>query len=238
MSTLATLELSNDSKVTNLPTPNGKSSAIKNAFGLTAGPMGSCPSATDVCRAICYGTKAENRYGGATGDLVARNYDKLRNASYDDMVSMLATMVAGFVKTSNRRGANLIFRIHWDGDFFNGTYTAAWSKVVAQFPEVQFWVYTRVAASAMFLHAQRHQNLSLYFSADRDNIGVARTMAERGVNVAYLGESFDEGKQAFPSATRCPQNNGALPIIDAKGSACAKCRLCVDGRKSVLFKIH
>jgi hypothetical protein len=148
---------------------------------------------------------------------------------------MLGEMVAEFVKESDKRGADKIFRIHWDGDFFSGQYVAAWARVIRDFPDVKFWAYTRVASAASFLHSQKLSNLSLYFSGDRDNVETARFLAGKGINIAYVDTTFDEGKAQFPAAVRCPENNGAIERISTKGSACARCGLCVDGRKSVLF---
>ena len=98
-----------------------------------------------------------------------------------------------------------------------------------------FWVYTRVPTAATFLHKQRLDNLSLYFSADRDNINNARTLKSFGIRIAYVDDTFAQGKEQFPSAVRCPENNKAIPLADAKGSACEKCGLCIFGRNDVLF---
>ena len=43
------LKRSNDRKVTNLVSKNGKTSAIANTFGLPAGKAFSCPGATSIC---------------------------------------------------------------------------------------------------------------------------------------------------------------------------------------------
>jgi len=228
-----TLSRSRDRKVTNAVSPSGKP-LIANAFGLPSGAQYSCPGATSYCDSICYAGKLEKIYKGVSA-LLFRNFDALRDASLDDMVNMLSDMVAEFVADCERRDARRIFRIHWDGDFFSPVYVVAWQKVIAAFPDVQFWVYTRVATAATFLHAQKLANLSLYFSADRDNVDVARHLAGRGILIAYVDDTFTQGKAAFPKATRCPENNGSLPLISDKGSACARCGLCVEGRKSVLF---
>lgn len=235
---MARLKLSSDQKVTNAVTASGRV-AVKNAFGLPAGRAGSCSDATAFCQKICYAGRpsGSERYTGVK-NLVWHNFNLLQSANRAEKVELLSEMVEEFITASNRRNAPLIFRIHWDGDYFSPEYVVAWATVIRSYPQVQFWSYTRVATAALFLHAQKLPNLGLYFSADPDNIEVARTVAARGVNIAYVGESFDEGKELFPTAARCPENNGALPLIDENGSACSRCRLCVDGRKSVLFKLH
>lgn len=230
---VTTLKRSKDRKVTNAVTPSG-APAIANTFGLPSGVQFSCPDQTEFCGSICYAGKLEKIYKGVSAVLL-HNWDALRNASLDDMVVMLSDMVAAFVKDCDKRGAEKLFRIHWDGDFFSGVYVAAWSRVVAANPGVQFWVYTRVATAATFLHAQRHANLSLYFSADPDNVATARALAAKGIRVAYVGRTFADGKAEFSGAVRCPENNGAMPLITEAGSACARCGLCVNGRRDVLF---
>jgi hypothetical protein len=228
-----TLTRSRDRKVTNAVSPSGNP-LIANAFGLPAGQQYSCPGATKYCESICYAGKLEKVYKGVSAVLL-RNFDALQNASRDEMVSMLSAMIAEFVAECEKRNARRAFRIHWDGDFWSPAYVTAWHKVIAAFPDVQFWAYTRVPSAAAYLAAQRLANLALYFSADRDNITIAKHLESQGILIAYVDDTFADGKTAFPKATRCPENNGALPLISAAGSACARCGLCVEGRKSVLF---
>mgnify|MGYP002621301578 CR=1 FL=1 len=230
---MMTLKRSKDTKVTNAVTASG-AAAIANSFGLPSGVQYSCTDATEFCSEICYAGRLE-RVRPSVRNVLTHNYELLRNADYETMVSLLSAMIADFVAESDKRNAPKFFRIHWDGDFFNATYVSAWSRVIAQYRDVRFWVYTRVATAALFLQAQKHENLSLYFSGDRDNVDTARYLSSRGINIAYVAETFADGKSVFPSAVRCPENNKALPIISDQGSACARCGLCVNGRRSVLF---
>lgn len=237
----AALKRSKDRKVTNAVTPSG-APAIANSIGLPSGKQFSCTDQTDYCAVICYAGKLEKVYKGVSAVLL-HNWNVLSNADYATMVQLLTDMVAEFRRDSVKRGAELLFRIHWDGDFFNGTYVAAWSKVIRQNSDIQFWAYTRVPSAATFLHAQRLPNLSLYFSADRDNIAIARKLDGAGVNIAYVGDTFADGKAEFRRAARCPENaarklpdgTSNFPLINSDGSACARCGICIKGTKSVLF---
>ncbi|QBJ01177.1 hypothetical protein PBI_ARISSANAE_92 [Mycobacterium phage Arissanae] len=231
---MTTLKRSKDRKVTNAVNGKGTTAMIANSIGLPSGRGYSCPEATDFCSEICYAGKLEKIYKGVSAVLL-HNWELLRDASLEDTTVLLAEMIAAFVKESDKRKARKIFRIHWDGDFFSPVYTAAWARVIRDNPDVQFWAYTRVGTAALFLHAQKLSNLSLYFSSDEDNVTVARMLEGKGINIAHVARSFDAGKAEFPKATRCPENNGSIPLISDKGSACARCGLCVDGRKSVLF---
>lgn len=230
------LRRSNDRKVTNhvMGSPDKPRVGIANAFGLPSGVKFSCPSQTEFCGKICYAGTLE-RLRPAVSALLMHNWNMLRDADRPTMIRLLTAMIGEFVADCTKRNAAPAFRIHWDGDMFSAEYTAAWATVVRAFPTVQFWVYTRVATAALFLHAQRLDNLSLYFSADPDNETVAHAVAAKGVRIAYVGKTFADGKQAFPNATPCPENNGKLPLIDARGSACIRCGLCVNGRRNVLF---
>jgi hypothetical protein len=209
---------------------------IANAFGLPSGKQFSCTDQTDFCSKICYAGKLEKIYKGVSTVLL-RNFDALKDASLEEMTTLLGEMIADFVKDCDKRQAEKLFRIHWDGDFFSGTYVAAWSRVIADNPDVQFWAYTRVQTAAAFLHSRRHANLSLYFSADEDNIDIARAVEALGIRIAFVGQSFADGKAAFGNATPCPENNRKLPLIAESGSACVRCGLCVNGRRNVLFSV-
>ena len=225
---------SKDRKVTNAVSPNGKTPTIANTFGLPAGRAFSCPSATDFCSSICYAGKLEKIYKGGSRILL-HNFEALNGLSVDGMAELLGAMIDEFRADCVKRDAEMLFRIHWDGDFFSSAYTVAWVKVIRNNPDIRFWVYTRVATAALFLHRWKFDNLALYFSADPDNINTARVLESKGINIAYVDKTFDNGKVAFPNATRCPENNKAIPLISEKGSACVRCGLCVNGRKSVLF---
>lgn len=233
------LKLSTDRKLTNSVTKGG-GARIANTIGLPAGPEGSCTDATEVCETICYGKQSEKQYTNVSS-LLQHNFDLLRDADTPTMVGLLTAAVEQFVAQSTRWGAPLLFRVHWDGDFFSPRYTLAWAKVIEAFPQVQFWVYTRVPGSAVLLHNRRLDNLSLYFSADAKNIAAARFLkAHHGIRLAYLGNTFEDAATALPGAVRCPENNGALSGTNpdpAKGSACIQCGLCVYGRRDVLFTI-
>jgi hypothetical protein len=227
------LNRSKDRKVANSVTKSGNPN-IANSFGLPAGADYSCPSQTDFCGSICYAGKLEKIYKGVRKNLV-HNWETLQNMSQSEMVAELDGMITAFEAECDRKNATREFRIHWDGDFFNNDYTRAWGETVKRHPNVTFWVYTRVLASAMVLNIADYPNLALYFSADRDNLHFANIAKDKGINVAYVGKTFAEGKEHFAKATKCPENNKAIPLVSPKGSACKVCGLCINGRKDVLF---
>jgi hypothetical protein len=232
------LKRSNDRKVANLVTKNGKQAAIANTFGLPAGKAYSCPGATSICETICYAGKLEKIFPGVKTNLL-HNWALLKDADYDTMVSLLNEMILDFINDCDKKNAPKLFRIHWDGDFFNDTYTNAWKFVIENNTDIQFWVYTRVKSAALML--KDIANLSLYFSADADNVKTAVDLKiNNGIRMAYLAKNFAIGQADVKEmigkpAAKCPENNKQIPLISSAGSACVSCSLCVYSKSDIVF---
>ena len=228
---------SKDRKVTNAVSPNGKTATIANTFGLPAGKSYSCPNATSVCSKVCYAGKLEKVYKGVRENLL-HNWNLLKDATRDEMVILLDEMIKDFIKDCEKREAPKLFRIHWDGDFFNDDYAYAWKKVIEQNANVKFWVYTRVPTAAIILN--NITNLSLYFSTDADNKEHAKNLNVLGIKLAYLADTFAIGQEDIKAmigkvAAKCPENRKQIPLISTAGSACVSCGLCVDNKANILF---
>jgi hypothetical protein len=232
------LKRSKDRKVANAVTPNGKQASIANTFGLPAGKAFSCPGATSVCESVCYAGKLEKIFPGVRTNLL-HNWSLLKDADYLTMLNLIAEMIADFKADCIKKDAPMLFRIHWDGDFFNDTYTTAWSDVIKLNPDIQFWVYTRVKSAALIL--KDVHNLSLYFSADSENVKTAVDLKiNSGVRMAYLAKNFAIGKADIKEmigkpAAKCPENNKQIPLISTNGSACVSCSLCVYSKSDIIF---
>ena len=236
--TLSKLKRSNDRKVANLVTKNGKQAAIANTFGLPAGKEFSCPGATSVCESVCYAGKLEKLFKGVKTNLL-HNWELLRNADLQTMYTLLSEMIAEFKTECVKKDAPMLFRIHWDGDFFNEDYTRAWRLVIEEQPDIQFWVYTRVKSAALIL--KDVSNLSLYYSTDDENKEIAHDLKlNEGVRLAYLGKTFAVTESTMKELTgkpgaKCPENNKSIPLISSNGSACVSCGLCVYGKADIRF---
>ena len=232
------LKRSNDRKVANAVSPNGKTPTIANTFGLPAGKNYSCPGATSVCETVCYAGKLEKIYKGVRENLL-HNWNLLKDADISTMSALLDEMIVDFKKDCDKKSADKLFRIHWDGDFFNDTYTQAWKSVIEKHADVQFWVYTRVRSAAEMLKGI--ENLSLYFSADSDNIKTAVELKQKhGVRMAYLAQNFAMGQETMKQFTskpgaKCPENAKRIPLISTNGSACVSCGLCVFNKADIVF---
>ena len=238
MTTTLKLKRSNDRKVTNLVTKNGKQSAIANTFGLPAGKAYSCPGATSICESVCYAGKLEKVYKGVRAVLL-HNWELLRNADEPTMVDLIENMIIDFKKDCDKKNAEKLFRIHWDGDFFNDTYTRAWQYVILNNTDIQFWVYTRVKSAALMLN--NISNLSLYYSTDDENKETGHELkVNEGIRLAYLGKNFAVTESVMKELTgkpgaKCPENNKSIPLISTNGSACVSCGLCVYGKADIRF---
>ena len=233
------LKRSNDRKVANAVSPNGKTPTIANTFGLPAGKAYSCPGATSICEKVCYAGKLEKVYKGVKAVLL-HNWDLIKDANKETMVALLDEMIIDFHKDCDKREAPRLFRIHWDGDFFNDTYTYAWKDIINKYPDTQFWVYTRVKSAALILDGI--DNLSLYYSTDDENSSIGEELRgnAKSLRLAYLGNTFKASESKMKELTgkvgaKCPENLKAIPLISSNGSACVSCGLCVYGKADVRF---
>jgi hypothetical protein len=180
---------SKDRKVANVVTPNGKQASMANTFGLPAGKAYSCPGATSVCESVCYAGKLEKVFPSVKKNLL-HNWALLKDEDLQGMYSLLSEMIAEFKTECVKKNAPMLFRIHWDGDFFNDTYARAWQYVILSNSDIQFWVYTRVKSAALILDGI--DNLSLYYSTDDENKDIAHDLRKTGtkIRLAYLGKTF------------------------------------------------
>ena len=232
------LKRSNDRKVANLVTKNGKQAAIANTFGLPAGKAYSCPGATSVCESVCYAGKLEKVFPSVKVNLL-HNWDLLKDEDLQGIYTLLSEMISDFKADCVKKDAPMLFRIHWDGDFFNDTYAQAWRLVIEEQPDIQFWVYTRVKSAALIL--KDIPNLSLYFSTDSENVKVGVDLKiNNGVRLAYLAKNFAMGQADMKEmigkpGAKCPENNKQIPLISSNGSACVSCKLCVYSKADIVF---
>ena len=229
---------SKDRKVANAVTPNGKQASIANTFGLPAGKNYSCPGATSVCESVCYAGKLEKVFPTVKKNLL-HNWELLKDADLNTMQDLLSDMISDFIADCNKKNAPKLFRIHWDGDFFNDTYTQAWKNIILNNTDIQFWVYTRVNSAAIML--KDIANLSLYYSTDSENKSIGVTLKnDHGIRLAYLAKNFLIGQADMKEmigkvGAKCPENKKAIPLISTNGSACVSCSLCVYSKSDIVF---
>ena len=231
------LRRSTDRKTANSVTPGARPN-VANAFGVPSGTDYSCPGATEVCESVCYAGKLERMYKGVRIN-ATHNFDTINSATGRQLVKLLDDMITEFERECEKKNAEKLFRIHHDGDFFNLRYANAWVAVMLNHPDVTFWAYTR--SFHLVKSFAGIDNFTLYLSVDNDNVesAIVTYAANSWVKLAALGKTFDDAKAllAYMGAkgARCPELNGALPLVDSNGGACFKCGLCIFGRGNVLF---
>lgn len=237
-----TLKRSKDRKVANSATKSGNV-VIANAFGLPSGSNYSCPGATSVCESICYAGKIEKQYVGVR-NLLTHNFDQLRDASLSEMTILLLEMVSEFRAECEKRGAEKLFRIHWDGDYFSRRYAMAWAIVMDRNSDVQFWSYTRsfTPDCNVVPILANIRNHSLYLSVDNANRHFVNDVLwlYPTVKLASLADTFANAKLmikewTITSTPNCPELTKAIPLITENGGACKTCGLCVEGRNNISF---
>ena len=234
------LRVSTDRKTANLASPNGKTAKIPNAFGLAAGREFSCPGATASCEPICYAGKLERIFKGMRV-VVTSNLEAMQTLKANEAIAALNDMIDQFERMCEKWDAEKLFRIHHDGDFFSLRYAGYWRRVMSEHPDVTFWAYTR--SFHLVRMFEGIPNFALYLSVDKDNLSNAIDTYEANpwVKLAALGQTFEDAKALLTAmgakGARCPELNGALPLISKGGGACKVCGLCVFGRGNVTFSI-
>jgi ferredoxin len=233
------LKRTNDRKTTVRANTAGKQSLIKNAFSLPSGKAFSCPGATGVCESICYAGRIEKQYPAFLA-VAMHNWELLKDAPYGVMVKLLTEMIDEFEAECEKYNVPKYFRWHADGDIFSEEYAIAINYVVYHHPDVQFWIYTRSFQYVECIYG--FPNMAVYLSVDKENLNAGLLCAadNPGVKMAYLGETFNEGKEIFETLTgvpggKCPENAKQIPLITEKGGACVTCGLCIFGKADIRF---
>lgn len=214
---------------------------IKNTVGTLA--KESCPGATEWCMKVCYAFNTE-RFYKAVHSLVGRNTARLKSfhalEMRDSYVRTIAEYKADLGKAQAKAPFILadVFRFKWDGDVASEDEANAISYACRQFPDTQFWIYTRSFEWAHLLDAP---NLAVYLSVDSHNAD----QAIPGYRYAFCADTWDETealsyKVAGRNSPRCPELTGRYPLVVDKGNgfgvgACVECGLCIFGRNHVRF---
>lgn len=150
-----------------------------------------CPAASAGCRAACLFTAGR-------GQMSSVQAARVRKTVYwrDDRAGFLRDLVEDLERVSRlafkENGQNQAVRL-------NGTSDIAWeetpvtrngtehSSVMAAFPEIQFYDYTkRPERAAASLRAGWPSNYALTFSRAEHNGPLAERLAQRGANVAVV----------------------------------------------------
>jgi Gene product 88 len=254
------MKASGDSKVSAKVRRESRKYTAKvfNTVGLFPGL--SCPGATALCLSVCYALAIASRYKDS-GRLLLHNTRQVLAAGDDveRLVRLLRPLIVRFRRESQRHGTPLLYRLHWAGDFVSLAYALAWAQIIAENPDIDFWGYTRSFLEDMDVVPLLDglENLTLYLSVDRENVGAARRVltARPHMRVSTLGADPVEAQNLLGllgrgRAPMCPENVGRMPLVVTPDrrmrrpevgehgvGACAACRMCVDGVRDVGFSI-
>lgn len=159
------------------------------------------------CYKTCYARKAYRQYPNVK---ISWNYN-LELAKNDP--DKLFNSIVNQLKSTKKD----IIRIHSSGDFFSQGYIDLWEKIIKNFPNKKFYVYTKV-------------NKLLDFS----NI--------RKLNNFNLIKSFIDGHLNYGSIDYCNKlvkNHGAFlcPATKGKGIRCGQdCNYCINNSRPVFIE--
>lgn len=219
----AGLKLSYDRKVSPLGyrqpagrRPGRMTALVGNSFGLPTGIT--CPGLTPFCKG-CYAVGSEQSAGVRA--LLEHNLAKLEEAgSVEAMTALIVDMLTLFLADAWAQGVeerDLIFRIHWAGDFFSEDYARAWAAAVRLFPELTFFAYTRSFRDPVNVVPilAGIDNCVLYLSADEWNAFSALRMATAyKVRLAYCAEDYQSARALSSAVGVWPTDrNGDLRSI-------------------------
>lgn len=202
---------------------------IPNSFGLPPGET--CPGKTDFCKS-CYAF--ENMRSKGVKEALDKNYELLKSLeTADEMTAYLVEMVSryqAFASKNDVSDKNMVFRIHWSGDFYSLDYARAWANTVRQFPDILFWAYTRsfrppVDAVPVL---DGIDNLVLLLSTDEynvDEIPAAYSHLARA-NSALDVVSANQFARSDHKTMPCPENLNRYDLMQDGEGACIHCRAC------------
>lgn len=173
--------------------------------GLPSPHGGSCPGATDTCLRVCYAFRVRET------PLVWQMWEENTKRGY--ILPQLPTDAK-------------IVRIHVAGDFDSRLYVVAWYLMAKQYPEVDFYGYTRSWRVLELLPELERlrglPNVQAFASMDTNT----EELPPEGWRRAWLGN--DPRAEGY----HCPEETRRKPN-------CQSCRYCFDGQKhDVIFLLH
>jgi hypothetical protein len=193
------------------------------------GYEGTCPGATDECRAVCYAARPVAENGPV-------NHMWWLNSRTEEVPAELPPDCR-------------LLRLHISGDFTSEKYIDGWTSLLSRHPHVTVWAYTRSWRVPALLPALERlralPNVQLFASMDKSceelpPSGWRRAWIEgdERAEAAPIGQVSLEGNartyRTVDGATTflCPEETGHQPN-------CESCGYCLRGRRGdVTFLLH
>ena len=148
-----------------------------------------CPKATAGCKASCLNTAGRGGMfrKGETTNTIQKARIRKTEYFYKDRTNFLADLKADIVKAikmADKLNLKPVFRL-------NGTSDLSWEKygIIEQFPQVQFYDYTKVLGRKI----AHLPNYHLTFSRAENNEADCLRALTEGMNVATVFDRIPEG---------------------------------------------
>ena len=103
---------------------------------------------------VCHNADKCGRDGGCYAQQGSYNWpgtinayeQRLELSLTDQFIGEMVKAIAVKKKTSDKRGQQLVIRIHDSGDFYDKAYWLKWRAVIEAYPDVKFYAYTKMVA--------------------------------------------------------------------------------------------
>lgn len=171
-----------------------------------------CPHCTQ-CASTCYARKAERLYPQVLPCREQNLIDSKKATFTIDMTVYLSQIIVNAKKYKPDT-----VRIHESGDFYSREYAWKWIKIARNFPELQFYSYTKAPENIPWDNLPKNMNIILSILPDGElNFGTHET-------VNKLAKKY--------RAKICPYGRAKKPVICGEN-----CKAC-QNRKYVVFDKH
>jgi hypothetical protein len=160
------------------------------------------------CKATCYAMQAQIQYPNTRVFRETNLHLFLNNRE----------ILSNLIKMQLSRARTTVVRLHGSGEFFSQDYIEFWADIISQFPEIRFYVYTKVEQILDFSNINSLNNFNLISSFIDCNLN-------------YGSLTYCQMLQNKYNAFICPCgiNNDIQCGID--------CKYCITN-KNVCFLIH
>lgn len=162
------------------------------------------------CASTCYALKAQIQY---------KNTRTFREVNLELFKNDRTWLKQNIIDSLSRTKLTTV-RLHSSGDFFSQDYIDFWSDIIALFPKINFYAYTKVEKVLNFDNIQSHKNFNLILS--------------------FVDGNLNYGSREYCEGLKDKYNSFICPASGAKDSTtlCGReCTYCVT-QKNVVFPIH
>lgn len=159
-----------------------------------------CPNAGD-CKSFCLITKAGRGAIGGPDNTIQLARKRKSDWYLSDPIAFKAQLIHEIklaIKSANSKGEKLAIRL-------NGGSDLDWSDVYSQFPDVQFWEYTKRPDLALKLSQLQNVHVT-YSHNERTTNRILSTMLQNRINIAMVFST----KKGQP----LPAKSGSIDVID------------------------